>query len=215
MSKKYQFRYLLPEDLDSIKKLRKQTIDKVANNFENPDGIHLNLIEGLAMCIMGVIQCNMNTKLAYEPGKRSPCYALGLCSFDMRGKKVYFPYGGEDSRKANMFMVDSPELRNIDDRDPEEFIGLFGSVFLPEHKKDRYVGPAYERACIILNLFGHMKILKLLNNIMGFGVYEYFDWVFRAAGTTQEQYYNELNAVAKLLTVEKNIDPFFEIEDGD
>jgi hypothetical protein len=214
MSKKYQFRYILPDNSAAIKDLSKRTMDKISSNFNNPEGIHLSLSEGLAISIIVGAKCNMNTKLAYEPGKRSPCYALAMCSFEVKDKKILFPYGGEDTLKANMFITNAPELHNIQEQDPEDFFELFGSTFLPEHKKDRYVGTAYERACIILDLYGHMKILNLLNNVIGFGVVEYFDWATRAAGTTQEQYFKELNEVLSTLSAEKHLQPFFEDEEA-
>jgi tetratricopeptide (TPR) repeat protein len=194
MKKKYQFRYQLPIDLQELEKIYLDTIAKVKTNLGNPKGIHLSLQEGLAFVHSAGFSIMVTTKLAFEPEKISPCYATTICHLKIEGKEVHFPYGGEDSLKANMYFLESPEVRlsEIADYHITE-VTNYHAPFLKEHMEGRYVGTAFERACIILDVLGHLKLLGIKYNILGAYFDEFFDWLYRAAGISADEFSNQLN----------------------
>ena len=211
MSTKYQFRYQLPSGQKAIHLLVKETKEKIIQNYDVPNGIPLSLIEGLTFTIITGSKISIFNKLAYEPGKSCPCYAVALASTGINDRKIVFPYGGEDSRISNMYFIDSPNIKNFN---PEEYhisdVINYHSPFLPEHKKDRYVGTASERADYILDLIGHLFLLQIDFSCSGGFVPEFYDWAFRAAGITQEEFFSQIKDAAKDLTNEENLNPFFE-----
>jgi hypothetical protein len=211
MSQKYQFRYQLPTG-HAVERFLKEMNEKVFQNQNNEQGVFLTLAEGVALTMITQSFLNVTTKLAYEPGKQSPCYGTTLASMTLSGVRVIFPYGGEDTKKANMFFTDSPRI-NCFAEDASEYhisdVINSHSPFLPEHKVGRYVGTAFERASIMLDVLGHLKILNLKHNITGSYMQEFIDWVFRAANITEEEFLNQLEATHKTMTVEEHIEPYF------
>lgn len=217
MTKKYQFHYQLPSGSQAIQKLVFDTKEKIITNYNDPKGIHLSLKEGLSFVLITGASPTVSVKLAYEPGKVCPCYASAITHLKIDDRDIYFPYGGEDTIKANMFLVDSPEVRVLEGTDVDHISEVTGyhAPFLPKHKEGRYIGTAFERASLILDFLGHLTLLKINYNIMGGFSGEFIDWTFRAAGLSHQDFLNQLQDVANGLSVEKHIAPFFEDEDTD
>lgn len=211
MSQKYQFRYQLPSGKE-VEKFVMALNEKVEANAHNEQGVFLSLPEGIALAMITDAGFTVHTKLAFEPGKFSPCYGTTIVSMKLSGVQITFPYGDEHTKKANMFFTDSPKINCFAEDYSEYHISDVincHAPFLPEHKAGRYVGTAFERASLMLDVLGHVKLFDFKYNIMGSYTLEFFDWVFRAANITEAEFFGQLRDVSKNFTAAEHIEPYF------